>query len=94
MPVFVCLFVVCSGRFVAASVRYLTLLSRSRVFPQPEMIFLTLFSLSFFLFLSLPLFFPFILFLPFSLSFSVALPLRFSLLESIGANLHARGALE
>lgn len=47
MPLFVCLFVVCSGRFVAASVRYLTLFSRSRVFSQPPII-----SLSVFIFLS------------------------------------------
>jgi len=33
MSVFVCLFVVCSGRFVAASVRYLTLLPR---FPSTD----------------------------------------------------------
>lgn len=47
MPLFVCLFVVCSGRFVATSVRYLTLFSRSRVFSQPPII-----SFSVFIFLS------------------------------------------
>lgn len=46
MPLFVCLFVVCSGRFVPASVRYLTLFSRSRVFSQPPIIS---FSVSIFL---------------------------------------------
>lgn len=46
MPLFVCLFVVCSGRFVATSVRYLTLFSRSRVFSQPP---ITSFSVFIFL---------------------------------------------